>query len=119
MRCLTALPNSAARVISIALLILTLLQVSTSYIDMQPDRNERIALLRGEFDCSGPDGAVDEACIQAVKDARLLLWRASELGVNVKYPFEMKEDNAATVHCSTRCVHLFWHLAASALPGVC
>ena len=34
---------------------------------------------------------------EAVKDARLLLWRAEELGVNVKYPFTMLEDNAATV----------------------
>ena len=34
---------------------------------------------------------------EAVKDARLLLWRAEELGVKVKYPFTMLEDNAATV----------------------
>ena len=34
---------------------------------------------------------------EAVKDARLLLWRAEELGVDVKYPFTMLEDNAATV----------------------
>jgi len=34
---------------------------------------------------------------EAVKDARLLLWRAEELGVNVKYPFTMLEDNSATV----------------------
>jgi hypothetical protein len=34
---------------------------------------------------------------EAVKDARLLLWRAEELGVNVKYQFTMLEDNAATV----------------------
>ena len=34
---------------------------------------------------------------EAVKDARLLLWRAEELGVNVKYPFALQEDNAAAV----------------------
>jgi hypothetical protein len=34
---------------------------------------------------------------EAVKDARLLLWRAEEIGINVKYPFTMLEDNAATV----------------------
>jgi hypothetical protein len=34
---------------------------------------------------------------EAVKDARLLLWRAEELGSDVKYPFELQEDNAATV----------------------
>ena len=68
MRCLASLPNNAIRVISITLLILTVLQVSTSYVDMQTDRNEIIALLRGEFDCSGPDGAVDEACMQAWLD---------------------------------------------------
>ena len=34
---------------------------------------------------------------ETVKDARLLLWRAEELGVKVKCPFTMLEDNAATV----------------------
>ena len=34
---------------------------------------------------------------EAVKDARLMLWRAEELGVKVKYPFTLMEDNAATV----------------------
>ena len=34
---------------------------------------------------------------EAVKDARLLLWRAEEIGIDVKYPFTMLEDNAATV----------------------
>ena len=34
---------------------------------------------------------------EAVKDARLLLWQAEEMGVDVKYPFKLQEDNAATV----------------------
>lgn len=34
---------------------------------------------------------------EAVKDARVLLWRAEEMGMQVKYPFKMLEDNAATV----------------------
>ena len=34
---------------------------------------------------------------EAIKDARLLPWRAEELGVNVKYSFTLLEGNAATV----------------------
>ena len=34
---------------------------------------------------------------EAVKDAQLLLWRAEDLGVRVKWPCEIYEDNAATV----------------------
>ena len=34
---------------------------------------------------------------EAVKDARLILWQAEEMGIKVKYPFELQEDNAATV----------------------
>jgi hypothetical protein len=34
---------------------------------------------------------------EAVKDARLLLWQAEEIGINVKYPFQLQEDNSAIV----------------------
>ena len=34
---------------------------------------------------------------EAVKEVRLLLWRAEDMGTVVKYPFKLLEDNAATV----------------------
>ena len=34
---------------------------------------------------------------EAVRECRLLLWRAEDLGAKVQYPFVLHEDNAATV----------------------
>ena len=34
---------------------------------------------------------------EAVRECRLLLWRAEDLGAAVRYPFALHEDNAATV----------------------
>ena len=34
---------------------------------------------------------------ECVKDSRLVLWRAEDLGVKIQYPFTIYEDNAATV----------------------
>jgi hypothetical protein len=47
--------------------------------------------------CFSSGAAEVFAFSEAVRDARLLVWRAEELGAEFKYPIEMKEDNAAAV----------------------